>query len=335
LARSLSILPAIVQPRKDELLSSFLYRLAEVNVAKTHTFCKRYFPDQAVWNRDIDKLAPHDMLQTLSEITNQPYENIYKTTLRYYEGLLFDHLNSHGNSKWILPIGIYHRTRRRFGLQFCPQCFIKDSKHPYFRKAWRLSLSVLCCDCGIRLYDQCPFCKNIIAFHRNEVGNKNYNISTPICWCSYCKTDLRKSPQIIPSCSEIVMQKKLTKWMHQGFTDKTDYSHLYFDVLYQINKLLQSKFWRTFEFQKAVHRKLKSEWSQNVQRSDFDTLTVDQRSVLLYKSFWVLENWPSRFIGICENAGASSTVLLKDLNEAPFWYHKVVMDNFFFPNPLQ
>src|SRR5207237_99582 len=148
----LEILPAIVQPQDDELLSSWIFRLAEINATKVHTFCKRYFPLQQVWNRDIDRLGPRAMLHTLSKITTIDYPRLLKSTFSDYEGFLFKELNSNGNSKWIMPLGIYHRTRKRFGLQFCPQCLIKDGNRPYFRKSWRLSLSIVCPVCRLKLY---------------------------------------------------------------------------------------------------------------------------------------------------------------------------------------
>lgn len=319
----------------DELLSSYLYRLSDVNVSKVHTFCKKYFTDQQVWNRDIDRSAPRSMLTKLSKITEVEYEIIFKTTLREYDGSLFESLNINGNNKWIMPLGIYHRKRKRFGIQFCPNCLIKDEAHPYFRKIWRLSLSVVCVRCGINLYDRCPFCLNVIAFHRNELGAKNFGISLPICCCSFCKRDFRTAVQIACQPDELSMQKKIIKWIVHGFTEHQNYSHTYFDVLYQLIKLLLSKTWQTEKFQQYMCTQQGIGWTKATSKSSFDLSDLTLRREVIKNGFWLLEDWPKRFISVCLNSELNSTTILKDFENAPFWFHSIVIDNFYRPNPLK
>lgn len=102
---------------------------------------------------------------------------------------------------------------------------------------------------------------------------------------------------------------------------------MYFDVLYQIIKLLQSKFWRTYPFQEAAYRSLGINWSQVERKTILGYCDLDYRRRIVLQAYWVLEVRPKRFISICENAGMSSIVILKDFETPPFWYYKVVMDN--------
>lgn len=325
----------MVHPLKDELLSSWLYRLAEINATKLHTFSKRYFPKHPVWNRDIDKSASPELLKELARITTIPSRDVFATVLPSYEGQLLEHINSNGNSKWVLPLGIYHRLRKRFGLQFCPRCLIKDGLRPYFRKYWRLSIFVSCPICGLRLHDRCPFCFNPVAFHRNEQGTKNFRISSPICCCSFCKNDFRDANEIASEKEIINMQRTISRWINQGFTSKLPYSHLYFDVLYQIIKLILTKHHSAFELQKLLCLNTTKKWKENKDRADFEHLSVTDREGVLHMAFWLLAKWPNRMISICKNSRTTSSTLLRDFPSSPYWYHKVVMDNFYFPNPIK
>ncbi len=321
-------------PFESELLSSWLYRLARVNVSKVHTFCRKYFPDQPVWNRDIDKLAPTRLLKQLSKKSGVPFKTVFATSLRSFEGKLFEKLNSHGNSKWIMPLGIYHRVRRKFGLQFCPSCLSRDGVHPYFRKYWRLSLYVVCPRCGVFLYDRCPNCGKPIAFHRNEQGVKNTLISIPICYCSSCKTDLRKVTSVKCSNKLKQIQRRLHDYILRGSTSSIPYSHTYFDVLYQVITLMNSKSKKLTSFQEEISYDLGFDRVKRTVRSDFDSLSIEHRINLIISSIWVLDKWPKRFLKICLRSNMTSSSILRDFENAPYWFYKIVMDNRYFANPL-
>ena len=59
--------PIHYKPLPDELLSSWLVRLAHGHGLKVQTFCNLIFGNsQQVWNRDIDRLAPTWLLDQLS-----------------------------------------------------------------------------------------------------------------------------------------------------------------------------------------------------------------------------------------------------------------------------
>jgi hypothetical protein len=107
--------PVHPHPYPDELLSSWLVRIAHANGEKVQTFCHHEFGiKHQVWNRDIDRLAPEWLLAALSEKTATPMERVYQTTLRRYEGVLFDHYVPSGVEKWITPLRIYHCSGQVF-----------------------------------------------------------------------------------------------------------------------------------------------------------------------------------------------------------------------------
>ncbi len=274
------------------------------------------------------------MLQLLSEKSGVSLDEVKATTLKSYEGYLFERLNSFGNSKWIMPLGIFHRTRKNFGLQFCPCCFIKDGANPYFRKSWRLSLSVACSRCKLILYDRCPFCENPIAFHRVELGTKNNLISQMPCYCSSCRNDLRNATQI--KCSDNLgnIQKNLDQMIKHGYTKSHQYSHLYFDVLYQIASILSSQSPQMEKFQEFVYSSLGLNRPIIGVRGEFDHLKLEDRINVLIAAFWTLNNWPRRFIGICNKTNTKSSAILRDFYDCPYWFEEFVKKSIYHANPV-
>src|SRR5947209_10971922 len=162
--------PVHLKPKDDELLSSWLVRLAWAHGVKLHTFCSLAWPGKQIWNRDIDKSADAEMVEVLSTKTGTNIERARATTLAAYENVLYEKHNLFGPTSWIMPVGIYHRRRRQFGLQYCPHCLAED-KEPYYRRKWRLAFIVTCERHHIVLHDRCPRCEKPINFHRDEMGN--------------------------------------------------------------------------------------------------------------------------------------------------------------------
>lgn len=331
MAEQLTILPVITYPRNDELLSSWLYRLALENFTKAHTFCRFHLPGYQIWNRDIDKLASNKLIKRLSVLTGIPDQNIYQTTLRSYEGYLFEHCNSFGNQKWILPLKIFHRVRLGNGLQFCPKCLNDDGDVAYFRKSWRLGISVACIRCDILLHDMCPFCEKPINFFRNEIGIKHLFIPSPIYICYSCKMDLRKSPRYPARIGTTSFQKRVFKYLEDGHCKGIQYSIGYFDVLYQIIKILRSHRNKLKKFQEMICKYTGVNAIKRTSR-EFESESTITREWILITSIWLLDNWPNRFVNLCNEVKLSSNYILTDLKKPPFWFSSVVREKLHQPS---
>lgn len=332
----MTILPNIILPKEDELLSSWIFRLSKANYNKVHTFCRFHFKGIEIWNRDIDKLAPNILITRLSHLTNISIDIIKATTLKKYEGNLFESCNSYGNQKWILPLGIFHRTRLKNGLQFCPKCLAEDGMEPYYRKSWRLSLSVCCTKCLTLLHDHCPFCMKPIIFFRNELGYKLSISSLPLTTCHSCKSDLRNSPRYPPLIGTIAFQWRINKYLSQGWTNQLQYSIQYFEVLYQCLKLITTKKERLEEFQKLVlcGRKAPEFDKDKHERICFDKLSTITREHFIGSAVWLLDQWPSRFVSICKETNLYSSSILQDSANIPFWFSKIINQELYLGNPF-
>lgn len=325
--------PAHPKPQPDELLSSWLVRLTMAHGLKLHTFCSLIWPRKQIWNRDIDKSADEWMLDILAQKTGTPLEKVFGTTLAAYQGKVYEKHNPFGNTIWIMPVGVYHRKRRQFGLQFCPVCLAEDSK-PYFRRRWRLAFMTCCEQHGITLLDRCPQCGDSINFHRNEMGDRNKQAPDSVVHCHACRFDLREavSQVSVHEPEAVIFQKRLSQAVKDGWTEVGGYgfthSHLYFLVLHQLLRLFGLGK-RAATLQRAANRSFGCATfavPSRKEKRDVEHFRVDERQKLLSMARCILEDWPRRFISFCENNQIWSASLLRDMDYAPFWYWSVIHD---------
>ncbi len=151
-------------PRGDETLSSILLRLARRHAAAPHEFCAMLWPGFQFWTRDIDRTASDAILAAVSRDTGLARATLEAATLRGVVRALDFPERLHGPQRGILPVGVYHRVRRRFGQQYCPACLAEEPA--YLRKLWRLEFSVACPVHGVLLRDACPACGAPFIPHR-------------------------------------------------------------------------------------------------------------------------------------------------------------------------
>jgi hypothetical protein len=329
--------PAYSKPKDDELLSSWLVRLAMAHGQKLHTFCSMAWPRKAIWNRDIDKSAGDDVLGVLSEKTRTSPELVRGTTLSAYEGILYEKHNPFGNTPWIMPVGVYHRVRRHYGLQFCPYCLAED-KETYFRRRWRLAFVTVCVEHGVVLRDRCPQCGEAVNFHRNELGVRSKYAATSMTLCHSCKFDLRAAeagseangPKDHAGADEIEFQEELLNAVRDGWAvvdgHGAVYSHLFFKVLHQLMRIAATGR-RSGDIREAAVK----QWGVPAffpvfagNCRDLERLGINVRRRLLAIARHLLKGWPDNFIEFCTVNRVWSSTLLRDLDDVPFWYWSVV-----------
>jgi hypothetical protein len=133
LAPALPMWSIRVWPLPDELLTSWIIRVAHGFGLKVQTFCNILFGNtRQVWNRDVDRLGPEWLIESLSIGTGTPLAKAFATTLRAYEGILYVQYKTPGALPWIQTLKMHHRKRDGFGIQFCGRCLAEDPV-PYFR----------------------------------------------------------------------------------------------------------------------------------------------------------------------------------------------------------
>lgn len=186
----------------DELLSSWLVRLAFANGVHPLTLTDVIWPKWRVWMLDLDRgVAPERECQA-TEFLGVASDVWQAATLRDIAYQVSGGLPSRpGVWPWVLAIGARNR-RRSGGLQYCPECLATDSI-PYFRLRWRLAWHIACETHRVYLRDDCPVCASPLEPHR--LG--------PECdhpaMCAHCAADFTKGDHCERANPDILRFQKL------------------------------------------------------------------------------------------------------------------------------
>jgi hypothetical protein len=286
-------------------------------------------------------------LQTLSERTATPIERVRATTLAAYESSLYEEHKSLGPAAWITSVGVYHRTRTKYGLQFCPCCLAGDEE-PYFRRKWRLAFMVVCEKHRVPLQDRCPGCRAAINFHRGELGSFKKFAAGSLAICNLCGLDLRTASDISPpspvTLPEVRFTIELLTALDNGFIKVGEgvvmYSHLYFTVLRQVIKVMAMRDGRVDRLRRAISATFGFEsYTPLLSRShpDVQELGSADRRQLLGLVRCLLEEWPARFIELSREHKVWSSLWLRNFEPgarerprtAPFWFWSVVHEHLY------
>lgn len=304
------IWPIHPQPLPDELLSSWMIRVARDNGFKVHSFYAAHFGrERQIWTRDIDHHAPVWLLDGLEAHTGLQRAQLEAMTLRAFESLVFERFNETGNTRFLMPLSIFHRTRRAYGQQFCPQCLTED-KTPYLRRRWRLALAVVCAKHGVLLQDRCGSCGSPLVPHRADMHTTStFPTRNTLRQCGRCRSSVI-SAGVQVSAETIDMQRCIDRVLDQGFAALSDqgsvYSHLYFDGLRQLMVGLVAL--RTIPDQ----------------RGSFESASIGDRLKRLQAAVALAGDWPSRFLGFCSQVNKPYAAFTKDAAEIPYWLGAVL-----------
>lgn len=336
----MNALPARCVPLPDELLSSWLVRLSARHSLKLHTFCTYLFGSRAIWNRDIDKSADVELIAALARATAMPIEKVRGATLAAYEGFVYERHSPHGNTAWLMPVGVYHRTRKLFGLQFCARCLGEDAD-PYYRRSWRLAFVTYCEKHRIPLHDRCARCGTGVMFWRNELGDRNKLLPDSITLCHACGVDFREVIDVPAMSSDerlLAFQAELSDITRRGWARMHGfphiYSHLYFAVLHQLMRVLATGR-RAARLREATGRECgygEFTLSFATRNRNIESLPIGERRILLDMARHLLDDYPRRFVSICRANKVWSSELLRDLEFAPFWYWSVIHSHLYRPS---
>ncbi|WP_196295216.1 TniQ family protein [Hymenobacter ruricola] len=237
----------------------------------------------------------------------------------------------------ILPLGIYHRTRRYYGLLFCPQCLRGDGNAPYFRTYWRLFVMYACTRCGVYLQDRCPGCARPVIFFRVELGRKSALADKPISCCFHCGLNLAHAPAKPAPPAVLANQAELERILYEGWNEQVFYPQFYFVVLHQIIKQLINARPASMALQQAIDTETgwnptQEDASVRKKKMPIGLLPLQVRIGVIQQAQWLLTDWPYRFVQVTKRYKVTSTPFLYAMPDAPFWYHRVVIENLYVSN---
>lgn len=322
------IWPAHPKPFPDELLSSWIVRVAQANGIKLQTLCWMLFGNaRSPWNRDIDRSAPKWLLKTLREHTGVNHWDAYHTTLTTYRTILYPSRRRSGQLRWILPIRTFAMTRKGHGQQFCPQCLAEDVT-PYFRKFWRVALFTFCPTHQVMLYDACPSCGEPVAFHRVDFGVK-IEKAGPICVCHACKFDFRMGTRLMPAFPSEEIREifiEMLRFVQRPVLRSERFDPGFFVVLHQLCRIMGSRL-----NQGRLGNFVAERLGVKLREIELSRMSIEHRSAaerhdLLLCALWLMTAPNERLRQAWEAKAVRYNLLLKDLEQPPSWFRSLASE---------
>lgn len=314
--------PAHPKPLPDELLSSWIVRVAQANGIKLQTLCWMLFGNErSPWNRDVDRSAPKWLIKAICEHTGAKYWDAYHTTLTTYRTILYPSRRRSGQLRWILPIRTFAMTRKGYGQQFCPQCLAEDQT-PYFRKFWRTALFTFCPTHQVMLYDACPSCRVPVAFHRRDFGVE-IEKAGPICVCYACRFDFRMGARVIPALPSEEIREifiGMLRFVQRPVLQTERFDPGFFVVLHQLCRIMGSRQNRG-HLGNFVAERLGFELAEiELGRTAIEHRPVAERHDFLLCALWLMTAPAERLRQAWEAKAVRYNLLLKDLEQSPSWF---------------
>ncbi|MFY9074075.1 TniQ family protein [Malaciobacter mytili] len=196
---------------KDELLSSWLTRLAHLNYINLKSFLGTYFPNKNYATKDIDLFLFDDYFYAkISSLTDIPIKNIKYLQLYKYQSYIEEDISNLARHHWVTPILHNIKKKNKFlAIRYCPHCLKEKA---YFKSSWRIMFVNICLKHKIYLLNKCPNCSSIITYTKTNSNLEIYN-------CTNCNVDLRKSisKKVNINSDEYFYQNFLSKIAQNGY----------------------------------------------------------------------------------------------------------------------
>jgi hypothetical protein len=175
-----------IRPGRNELLSSYLSRVAFAHGATPFGFYNLHLGDPSFWARDVDRgISYLRHIRKLQDLSSLPEKTIREMTLQGWATCMqpdrYSDQQPPAITPWINAAGVFHRQRRRHSLQFCPHCLLETGQ---VNKLWRLAFVTQCESHMTSLMDGCPRCDAPFIPHRRL--RRTYQ-------CHACSFDLARA----------------------------------------------------------------------------------------------------------------------------------------------
>ncbi len=311
------------RPQLDELLSSWLVRIASEQFTAPATFTNLYLREwkNVFWASDLDLQADDQLLEVLEAKSGVPKTALLAMTLRGYEGYLCEQVfTKMGATQFVLPMKMRARRCTSFGLRFCPMC-LKEDERPYFRRKWRLTFSTACLHHHCFLHDRCPACHEPLTIYRRQPEG--------FPRCGFCGFQLEdaKVEGIEGNSYGLKAIERMYNILDNGFVELGGvlvYSHLFFSAIHQLSKVVF--LWdktRGFLDHECMRDKIDGlDWVPKPQ--ELAAIRLKDQYLLFSGLMKLFDDFPKDLLAFCRLNGLGKTELTRDLHYVPFWYTTIV-----------
>lgn len=305
------IWPIHFQPKSDELLSSWLARLAVVYtrsyLAFTQAIAAFASSSNTVGNfrRDWDCFASPDVLHFLADVTTTPIQVIESAMLLGYstETLAL-------TPYWLLSDS---------AIQYCPLCLSQDQV-PYFRREWRFAF-ITCCEIHESfLADACPACSVAISCVPSRCNQEDRTVYFALKYCHNCKADLSNNRiSMLPSISDLEFHRRLRRVITQGWLDlpdghQVDAKRFFAGIQIVTHRLTIGRSAQTLQqaFSTSVEADSLRQADLPIISRHVNRLNLNHRRVILNLLWGLIQNWPTTSAKCANSAQTYNKALFKE-----------------------
>lgn len=309
------MLPAHPKPRTDEVLTSWLARTARLNAISVYSLLRYAGLPHASLVRDVDVYLAEEHLERLSYVTGVSCSLLSRCLLASYDGVMFE-TRSNFNTMPLFVLPARDKAGRTgFGIQCCPECLEEDG---CFRKGWRLAWTVLCLRHDRYLLDRCPWCKGAINNLGSRIWIQTDRVTPNKFWrCFSCDGSYIVGPSKPGAPPEplIALQRRLDEIVESGYAileGEAVRAVLFFNGIRRLLRLIATG--RQSNRLRDVLRKrlcVESEIDVPLSSKRFEFLPLGERAEVLVLLGYLLHDWPSVFISVCEEAQIFGSRLLQ------------------------
>jgi len=319
-------LPFHGTPFPDELLSSWMVRLSMGNACKLHTFWTS-FSHTGVWARDIDRTVSDGFLTKLTTLSSEFSEvNFAQHTFRSFDYQNDGGISRKGTSSLILPVGVYHRTRNKPGMQFCCRCLLED-REPYFRIRWRHVYQFCCLKHKCYLQNSCHHCGHVVNFHRLALDDFKTLAICHRCSNSLSKVITCRAPLSVLKAQRLFDSVFSRKWVL--LKGERIYIVPFIQGVHQLMKQILS-FTTTEQLMKAIPELTEEVDCENIiLPTEYGSVehvhSIEKRALACCIVVKLLTNWPANFINLFIQLGWKSREF-RHREMLPYWLKKVLQE---------
>jgi len=299
-------------PLQDEILSSWIVRVAYAHKTHPHTFVNQYlnYRPYSFFLSECDLTLDEAMINTIDEKCRYNID-VRSLMLTTYGGYIQE--NIYDNNPTIF---FAHQ-------KYCPVC-LREDKVPYFRKKWRVVFYNICHKHSCYLYEHCPSCKSKLDI------SKMHNNKLPYTYCHKCGFELkrgRKLSVLKSYISSLEYQNKIFKIIHDGYIqlDRTPvYSFLFFEVFSKLSKLILLNRKHEFINKHPLFSLIKDAKQQNVNHPIFKKIDAKAQSCLFGLIMYLFDNFPRNLENYILQNKLTYYNLTTKFPYLPFWYEITV-----------
>ena len=316
-----SLWPVHLKPFGDEILSSWLSRIADGHGLSLNQFLSLSLPRPVGVGFDIDLSTDPEFFKAIIAGTGADHDEAIQTTFIPDQGTIYlgtDPLHL----EWIVPLRL--QNRRQPGLPFCPTCLATDPV-PYYRKQWRYGFFPVCPKHGL-LEFQCPNCGHPYAYQGSDSGRDVAVGSGLPGYCRGCRQEFSATSQATGGVVAIVgdLQRRILAGVDDGWLEVPNrdkvHVHCYLRGLHHLASIFHRQ---EVGCRAAAWIENKAgvtlPWDSAKPSAALERQTPRMRTSALFLADWLIQDWPTRMVDMMENLDLTPATLLPPVAERPHW----------------